>query len=82
MTLRQFYCCLSEAYGDGYALASAASFHTGGVHVVMADGAVRFISNNIDCGNKSAPEVTSGPSPYGVWGALGTKSSGEVTGEF
>ncbi len=74
--------CLSEAYGDGYALASAASFHTGGVHVVMADGAVRFISNNIDCGNKSAPEVTSGPSPYGVWGALGTKSSGEVTGEF
>jgi prepilin-type N-terminal cleavage/methylation domain-containing protein len=74
--------CLSEAYGDNYSLVSAISYHVGGVHVVMADGAVRFVSNNIDSGNKSAAEVASGASPYGVWGALGTKSSGEVTGDF
>ncbi len=48
----------------------------------MADGSVRFISENIDAGNQGAVEVASGPSPYGVWGALGTMGSGEVVGEF
>jgi prepilin-type N-terminal cleavage/methylation domain-containing protein/prepilin-type processing-associated H-X9-DG protein len=61
------------------------SRHTGGVHALMADGAVRFITENIDTGNLGTGPTTgnpSGPSPYGVWGALGTKSGGEVTGEF
>jgi prepilin-type N-terminal cleavage/methylation domain-containing protein/prepilin-type processing-associated H-X9-DG protein len=57
------------------------SRHTGGVHALMADGAVRFISDNIDTGNLGTG-VTSGPSPYGVWGALGTRASNEVVGEF
>ncbi len=60
----------------------ASSYHTGGVHALMADGAVRFISENIDTGNLAAPEATSGPSPYGVWGALGTRQGGETVGEF
>jgi prepilin-type N-terminal cleavage/methylation domain-containing protein/prepilin-type processing-associated H-X9-DG protein len=62
---------------------SASSAHTGGVQVVMVDGSVQFISENIDTGNVSAPAPpsnSSGPSPYGVWGALGTKSGGEVSG--
>ena len=74
--------CLADAYGDSWALVSAQSYHTGGVHVLMADGAVRFVSENIDTGNVWAPEVTTGASPYGVWGALGTMGAGETVGEF
>lgn len=58
------------------------SRHTGGVHVGMADGSVRFISENIDAGNQGAVEVSAGPSPYGVWGALGTINSGESISQF
>ncbi len=60
---------------------TATSEHSGGVQVAMADASVRFISNNIDAGNNTiaAPAGTGGGmSPYGVWGGLGTKSSGEV----
>lgn len=58
------------------------SHHTGVVQVVLGDGSVRAISDNIDTGNLSAGPVTGGPSPYGVWGALGSASGGEVIGEF
>ncbi len=63
---------------------SATSRHVGGVHVLMGDGGVRFISQNIDAGTQSASPatVTAAPSPYGVWGALGTAQSGEVAGAF
>jgi len=61
---------------------TASSRHVGGVHTLMVDGAVRFISENIDAGNISAGQVSSGPSPYGIWGSLGSKSGGEVLGEF
>lgn len=61
---------------------AASSHHTGGVHALLVDGSVRFISENIDTGNLAAAEVTSGPSPYGVWGALGSKSGGETVSDF
>lgn len=63
---------------------SATSRHVGGVHVLMGDGGVRFISQNIDAGTQSASPatVTTAPSPYGVWGALGTAQSGEISGDF
>lgn len=63
-------------------LLSASSRHTGGVHALLGDGAVRFISENIDTGATTAPEVTSGPSPYGVWGALGSREGGDIVNEF
>ena len=62
---------------------TASSRHTGGVQCLMADGAVRFISENIDAGNQALSEnLAGGASRYGVWGSLGTKAGGEVIGEF
>jgi len=43
------------------------SYHVGGSHVVMADGSVRFASENVD-GN--------------IWRAVGSTRNGEVVGEF
>jgi prepilin-type N-terminal cleavage/methylation domain-containing protein/prepilin-type processing-associated H-X9-DG protein len=57
---------------------SASSYHPGGVNAAFMDGSVRFVSDTIDTGNLSLAPVASGPSPYGVWGALGSKSGGEV----
>ncbi|KAA5539580.1 DUF1559 domain-containing protein [Roseiconus nitratireducens] len=62
------------------------SRHQGGVHVLMSDGAVTFITDSIEAGNSHAPMVRGGAaytpvgskSPYGLWGALGTRASSEV----
>jgi hypothetical protein len=58
---------------------SASSYHPGGVVLAMADGATSFINDNIDSGNSSAKigSAASGQSPYGVWGAIGSKAGGE-----
>jgi prepilin-type N-terminal cleavage/methylation domain-containing protein/prepilin-type processing-associated H-X9-DG protein len=53
------------------------SRHPGGVNASLCDGSVRFISQTIDTGNLAAPPVSSGMSPYGVWGALGSRNGGE-----
>jgi hypothetical protein len=63
---------------------SATSEHPGGVIVAMCDGSTRFVNDNINTGNLAAvaPDSDSGaPSPYGVWGALGTKNGGDAVGE-
>lgn len=73
----------SDARDHGYF--SAASFHQGGCHVLMADGAVKFITSSIDCGDQDQPPFSprdrsdSEPvaSPYGLWGALGTAAGNE-----
>ncbi len=84
-------------------MATPSSYHTGGVNVGMMDGSVRFVSNNVDTGDLTAPNVRRAPptkyarnpgtdpyghdtdfeplgggkSPYGVWGAMGTRAGGE-----
>lgn len=64
----------------------ASSYHPGGVNVAMCDGSVRFVRDDIDAGDQSvAPSPASGsgylertgPSQWGVWGALATAASGE-----
>ena len=67
---------------DASSILSPSSNHTGGVNALMADGSVRFISDSIHTGDLNMPSVTSGISPYGVWGALGSRAGGEAVGEF
>ena len=71
----------------------ASSRHQGGAHVLMGDGAVIFITDSIEAGDSRAETVwrrnnnqqSSNPpgieSPYGLWGALGTRASGETIEE-
>jgi prepilin-type N-terminal cleavage/methylation domain-containing protein len=47
--------------------AAARSYHTGGVQGTMADGSVRFFSENI-----SLP----------IWSALGSRAGGEIVGDY
>ena len=58
-------------------LNSASSYHPGGVNVARLDGSVIFVSDSVDTGNIDEWEVNSGESPYGVWGAMGSKDGGE-----
>jgi hypothetical protein len=62
---------------------SPSSNHQGGVNGCMGDGSVRFVSETIHTanldGSTDGDQKTSGASPYGVWGALGTADGGEST---
>ncbi|MGV3484759.1 MAG: DUF1559 domain-containing protein [Planctomycetaceae bacterium] len=80
--------------GHGDLVANASSRHQGGAHVLMGDGAVKFITDSIEAGNSRNPVVHLGgtaatknqpgaQSPFGLWGALGTRASSEViSGDF
>jgi prepilin-type processing-associated H-X9-DG protein len=46
---------------------AARSYHSGGVNICLADGSVRFVSNNID---------------FAVWQAIGTRSGSETVGSY
>jgi prepilin-type N-terminal cleavage/methylation domain-containing protein/prepilin-type processing-associated H-X9-DG protein len=58
--------CISHTNADP-SYNFARSYHTGGVMVLMADGSVRFVSNNID---------------LLTWRHLATRAGHEVIGEF
>jgi prepilin-type N-terminal cleavage/methylation domain-containing protein/prepilin-type processing-associated H-X9-DG protein len=96
-------CVSTEGMYDGTALVAAApgdkayglfppgSRHQGGCHVLMGDGAVKFITDSIEAGSQSLSSVgqlggaaiagtlpAGSQSRYGLWGRLGTKASKEV----
>lgn len=63
---------------------SATSYHNdGGVMLLFVDGAVKFIARTVDTGDQSNKTVcpqngnVGAESPFGVWGALGTRASEE-----
>lgn len=71
----------------GQGMLPPSSRHQGGVHIMMGDGAIKFITDSIEAGVSTAPTVRLGgggatapgsPSPYGLWGALGTRASRET----
>ncbi|MEM6366152.1 MAG: DUF1559 domain-containing protein, partial [Planctomycetota bacterium] len=71
------------------------SRHPGGCHVMMGDGAVKFVTDSIEAGDESNPSIyanaqgTSSPapflpgtrSPFGLWGALGSRAALEIIDE-
>ncbi|MFG0261659.1 MAG: DUF1559 domain-containing protein [Novipirellula sp. JB048] len=70
--------CAYSASNHAWGTFAPTSYHPGGVQALMFDGAVRFVTDSINTGNVNAPQVTSGKSPYGVWGAMGTPRGNET----
>lgn len=64
--------------GASHGWLTASSRHEGGLHVLLADGSSRYVSENIDAGDQTVTAVPTGESIYGVWGALGSRAGGEV----
>ncbi len=63
---------------NGWGAFAPSSNHSGGVNCARLDGSVVFISDTIDTNGSTSNCVTSGKSPFGVWGALGTVKGGET----
>ncbi len=73
--------------GLNYGIVAPSSRHQGGCHVLMSDGAVKFVTDSIEAGSQNAGMVTwagtgaqapGSMSPFGLWGSLGTRASKEV----
>lgn len=62
------------------------SRHQGGVHVLLGDGAIKFVTDSIEAGDQTSPHVglsnnhlvPGSASPFGLWGALGTRGARET----
>jgi hypothetical protein len=61
-------------------LGGPTSNHPGGVNITMSDASGRFISNTVDTGDLESSAVESGPSPFGVWGRLGSAAGNDSAG--
>ncbi|MCM2374895.1 DUF1559 domain-containing protein [Aporhodopirellula aestuarii] len=73
----------------GAGVCQPSSRHQGGCHVLMGDGAVKFITDSIEAGDRRSAHVAKigsrtdvlapgSQSPFGLWGALGTRAAKEV----
>ncbi|MHB8973193.1 MAG: DUF1559 family PulG-like putative transporter [Pirellulaceae bacterium] len=73
--------CNNDGWDGGRVMAAPTSYHPTGVLGLLGDGSVRFFGDTIDTGNLALPNVRSGTSPYGVWGAIGSIDGGEARQE-
>lgn len=76
---------LRDDRDDCWGILPSSSRHQGGANVCFGDGSIRFITDSVDAGDSDQPTVYLGSanppgseSPYGLWGALGTRASGEL----
>ena len=69
---------LHQRNTEGFKRAEGFGRHRGGAHVLMGDGAVRFITDSIKAGNQTSSEK----SPYGLWGRLGTRANSDQHPNF
>ena len=85
-----------HGWHDNVGTCPPASRHQGGAHVLMGDGAVIFMTDSVEAGNQNAPMPgavgdnqpngwaltgVGKKSPYGLWGALGSRASKETIEE-
>ncbi|SMP79346.1 prepilin-type N-terminal cleavage/methylation domain-containing protein [Neorhodopirellula lusitana] len=73
--------CVKSSSANTFGFHTAGSLHVGGCYVLFADASVHFITDSIDSGNQSIDADLSdspGKSPFGVWGALGSRAGSEV----
>ncbi len=79
--------CYQGEWPGQEGIAPPSSRHQGGIHVLMGDGAVIFITDSIEAGSqtttmvemeRTGPSAPGSPSPYGLWGALGTRAMKEI----
>ncbi len=82
--------CFGGASTSSHGVASASSRHQGGVNVLMGDGSTKFVTDSIVGGVHHHSNVWLGgtdenapgsPSPYDLWGALGTRASHEIVND-
>ncbi|MGB7346896.1 MAG: DUF1559 domain-containing protein [Pirellulaceae bacterium] len=80
---------------NGDMISTVGSRHQGGAHVLMGDGAVVFMTDSVESGDQDhftpmrdcnagcdGTPVTAGmQSPYGLWGALGSRAHAETIQE-
>ena len=63
--------------------AAFGSRHPAGAHFLMSDGAVRFVSENIESKNgPNTGNVNKTPKVRGLYQRLGIRNDGAVTGEY
>jgi prepilin-type N-terminal cleavage/methylation domain-containing protein len=73
--------CHSGGVDGNEHMGTLSSRHPGGAQVAMGDAKVRFIGNGIDTGQQYVDDIAtpaSRPSPWGVWGALGSMQGKEA----
>lgn len=84
-------CVWSGTFSEG--IYPASSRHQGGCHILMGDGACIFMTDSVEAGDSRSAQVVEGTpggvgglapgsaSPFGLWGALGTRASKETIEE-
>ncbi|MDA7875029.1 DUF1559 domain-containing protein [bacterium] len=75
-----------DRWDEGGGSLPASSRHLGGVHLLMGDGAIVFMTDSVEAGNQRAEPIhlnnrPGSKSPFGLWGALGTRGGKEVIEE-